>query len=232
MTGAVGGSAGALHGRAFAEFGCVATEGALVNLAFFGARERHAIVVKLVDRFGRFTGEVFHRVRVAQPVRAFDGVVHVPLPAVGPHVAQASGNAALRGNGVRACREYLGDAGSAQALFGHAERRAQPGTTSADHDAVVVVCFVFVSSHVNSLERDFSDGENAGRRRAVAEAGQKNDGDLAGEAMHVILDQHLHAGLEVHERRHNHESRNDRREWTLEIGQNRVVWLAQSSDQK
>jgi hypothetical protein len=87
---AVGGGAGALHRGAFAELGRVAAEGALVDLAFLGAGERDAVMFQLVDRLRRLTREVFHRVGVAQPVGALHRVVHVPVPVVRPHVAEAT----------------------------------------------------------------------------------------------------------------------------------------------
>ena len=49
VAGAVGGRAGALHGRAVAEIHHVAAERPLVDLAVLGARERHAVVLELVD---------------------------------------------------------------------------------------------------------------------------------------------------------------------------------------
>jgi hypothetical protein len=139
VAGAVGGGAGALHRGAFAELGGVAAEGALVDLAFLGAGERHAVMFQLVDRLGRLAREVFHRVGIAQPVGALHGVVHVPLPVSGPMLPKARGDAALRRHGVRAGREHLGDAGRLQALFGHAQRRAQARAAGADHHHVVGV---------------------------------------------------------------------------------------------
>ena len=111
VAGAVGGGAGALHGRAVAVVHHVAAERPLVDLALFGAREGHAIMLELVDRGRRFTHHVFHGVHIAQPVRTLDGVVKVPLPAVRPHVGQRGGDAALRRDGVRAGWKHLGDAG-------------------------------------------------------------------------------------------------------------------------
>ena len=51
VTGAVGGGAGALRGRAFAVLGGHAAEGALVDAAVLGAAEGHAVVLELVDGF-------------------------------------------------------------------------------------------------------------------------------------------------------------------------------------
>ena len=148
VAGAVGDGAGALHRRAVAELGHVAAEGALVDLAALGARERHAVVLELVDRLRRLAGEVLHRVVVAEPVRPLDGVVHVPLPAVGAHVAERGRDAALGGDGVRAGGEDLCDAGGGEALLGHAEGRAEAGAAGADDHHVEGVVDDVVSGQV------------------------------------------------------------------------------------
>ena len=88
MAGAVSRRAGALHGRAFAVFGGVAAKGALVDLALFGARKGHAVVFQLVHGLGCFARKVFHRIGIAQPIRPFDRVIHMPLPRIRPHIAQ------------------------------------------------------------------------------------------------------------------------------------------------
>src|SRR5690606_21341532 len=99
---------------------------------------------------GRVADQVFDGVLVAQPVRPLDGVVHVPLPAVLAHVAERSGDAALRRHGVGAGREDLGDAGDLQALLGGAESGAQARAAGADDDDVVFVINKLVSSHGGS----------------------------------------------------------------------------------
>src|SRR3546814_14611333 len=73
-----------------------ATGAALVDLAFLGARERHALVLEFDDRRDRLAAHVFDRVLVAQPVRALDGVVVVVAPVVRTHVAQRGRDAADR----------------------------------------------------------------------------------------------------------------------------------------
>ncbi len=139
VAGAVGRGAGALR-LALAVIERHAAERALVDPAVFGARERHAPMLELVDGFGRVAHHVFDGVLVTQPVRALDGVVHVPAPVVRMHVAERRGNAALRGDGVRAGRKHFCDAGGAQAGFAAADHRAQAGAAGADdHDVVGVV---------------------------------------------------------------------------------------------
>jgi hypothetical protein len=147
VAGTVGRGAGALHGRPFAELRHVPAEGALVDLSLLGAREGDAIVLELIDGRRRVARQVFHGVVVAQPVRALDGIVHVPLPVVGAHVLEARGNAALRGDGVRAGREDFCDAGGPQALLGHAQRGSQAGAAGAHDHHVEFVVDEFVCGH-------------------------------------------------------------------------------------
>ena len=124
VAGAVGRGAGALGRRAVAEIGGHAAEGALVDLAVLGARERHAPVLELVDSGRCVAHEIFDRVLIAEPVRPLDGVVHMPLPGVLAHIAERGGDAALSRDGVRAGREDLADAGGAQAGLRAADRGA------------------------------------------------------------------------------------------------------------
>jgi hypothetical protein len=138
VAGTVGGGAGALD-RAFAEVACHAAERTLIDLAVLGAREGHAPVFQFIDGLGGVAHEVFDGVLVAQPVRPLDGVVHVPFPLVLAHIAEAGGDAALRGDGVRPRREDLGDAGGLEAGLAGAERGAQARTAGADDDDVVFV---------------------------------------------------------------------------------------------
>jgi hypothetical protein len=102
MAGAVGSGAGALGCWAFAIFRGHAAERALVNLALFGAREGHAPMFQLVNRFGRVLAEIFDGILVAQPVGPLDGVVHVPAPVILAHIAKSRRNAALRRHRMRA----------------------------------------------------------------------------------------------------------------------------------
>src|SRR5262249_14191661 len=117
-----------------------AAERPLVDLALLSAREGQAIVLKLVDGGGRLAAEILDRVLVAEPVGAFDRVVHVPAPVVLAHIAELGGYAALGRTRVRARRKPLGDAGRLQASLAAAQRRAQAGAAGTDHhDAIGVV---------------------------------------------------------------------------------------------
>ena len=95
VAGAIGGGTGALHRRAVAEVHHVAAEGPLVDLAFLGARERHAEMLELVDGSGRIAAEILDGILVAQPVGTLHRVIHVPAPVIGTHVGEGRRDAAL-----------------------------------------------------------------------------------------------------------------------------------------
>ena len=152
VAGAVGGGAGALRG-ALAVMRGHAAERALVDLAFLGARERHAPMFELVDRGRRIAAQIFDGVLVAEPVGALDGVVHVPAPVVRAHIAERGGDAALRRDGMRARRKHLGDAGGPQSRLAAADDRAQAGAAGADHDHVVGVVLDRIGAAVHRRAR-------------------------------------------------------------------------------
>src|ERR1700678_1111934 len=104
VAGAIGCGASTLR-DALAEVRRHAAEGTLVDAAGFGARERDTVVLELDDGGGRLLAHELDGVLVAEPVRAFDGVIHVPAPIVLAHVAQGGADAALSGDGMTACRE-------------------------------------------------------------------------------------------------------------------------------
>ena len=140
VPGAVGGGARALRRRAFAVIRRHAAERPLIDLAVLGARERNAVVLELVHRIGSMTAQIFDRVLIAEPVGAFDGVVHVPAPIVRAHVAESRRDAALRGDRMRPRRKDLRDARRLETGFGAAERRPQARATGADdHDIVDMI---------------------------------------------------------------------------------------------
>ena len=136
VAGPVGRGAGALGWRAFAKLRGHATKRALIDAAILGPAEGDAVVFELVDGGGRIAAQVFDRVLVAEPVGALDGVEHMPLPAVGPHVAERGGHATLRRDRVRAGREDLRDARRFQTCLGRTQGRAQSSAAGADHDHI------------------------------------------------------------------------------------------------
>ena len=147
MAGAVGRGASALRRRAFAVARGHAAERTLVDFAFLGARERHTVVFEFDHRSRRFLAHVLDRVLVAEPVRTLDRVVEVIAPVVLAHVAERSGNAALRRHRMRARRKHLGQADRLQALRGEAESGAQSRAARADDDDVVFVLLNLVRRH-------------------------------------------------------------------------------------
>ena len=181
MAGAVGRRAGALRG-ALAEMGGHAAERALIDLAFLGAREGHAVVLELVDRVRRLAAQIFDGVLVAQPVRPLDGVVHVPAPVVLAHVAERGGDAALGRNGVRAGGEDLGDAGGLQAGLAGAERGAQAGAAGADDHHVVGVVDERIGPAVHGRRTVAAVSHGAAASESEGDDGDQPDrGDREGE---------------------------------------------------
>jgi len=78
-------------------------------------------------------------VLIAQPVRALDGVVHVPLPVVTFHIAQSGVDAALGGYRVRPRREQFGNHRGLEALGHQAVGRPKTGTAGSYHHRVIRV---------------------------------------------------------------------------------------------
>ena len=114
----------------------MAAEGTLVDLAVLQAVERHAHVLELDDHLDRAPAHVLDRVLVAEVVGALDRVVHVPVPVVLGRVGERRGDAALRGDGVRAGRKHLREHRDPQVGARELERRAHAGAARADHDGV------------------------------------------------------------------------------------------------
>ena len=131
MAGAVGCGARARCLGA-AEILRLAAERTLVNFAVLQAIERHAEMLELIHHFARLAAHEFDRVLVAEIIRAFDGVVHMPVPVVFGDISERRGNAALRGNGVRTGGENLGQHGYLESRFGQLQCGAHAGAAGAD----------------------------------------------------------------------------------------------------
>ena len=146
VSGAIGGSAGSLC-RALAKMGRHAAERALINFAIFGARKRHSIVLELDDRIRRLFAHVLDRVLVAEPVGAFNGVVHVPAPIVVTHVAERRADATLCRHRVAARREHFRHACGREPRLRQTERGPQAGPARSNDDHIVAVVNEFVIRH-------------------------------------------------------------------------------------
>src|ERR1700688_478298 len=75
---------------------------------------------------------VLDRILIAEPIRPFDRIVHMPLPTVFAEIAKTSCNAALRGYRVTACRKNFCNASCRQAGLDGALSGAQTGTDDDD----------------------------------------------------------------------------------------------------
>ena len=160
---------------------------------------------QLIDRLGGFSGEVLHGICIAKPVRAFDRVIHMPLPAVRAHIAQTCRNTALGGHCMGPGRENFGDTGRAQSLFGHAECGAQSSASRPNHHNIKIMDFIFISSHrygLRNLKGEARDGENSRSNGRVGHTCHDNNPDLAGKAMHIVLNQNGHPVFEMQQCHH------------------------------
>src|SRR3546814_7772669 len=95
VAGAVGSGAGALRSRSRAHILHHAAEGALIDLALFSPAERNARMLQFINSSRRFTAEILDCVLITQPVRPLHGVIHMPGPVIGSHIAQAGRDATL-----------------------------------------------------------------------------------------------------------------------------------------
>ncbi len=125
----------------------------------------------------RFLAHELDGVLVAEPVRPFDGVVHVPAPVVRTHVAERGADATLRGHGVTARGEQLGDARRREPCFGKAQRGAEPGAAGADDEHVVSVVdeFVVQQSSCRGSECHFQHGKDRSRGNERVRKRGKNE---------------------------------------------------------
>ena len=87
MTGTVGNRTCTFY-RAFTVFGSMAAERTLVDFATFHTVKRHTHVFQLNYGFRRCAAHKLNRILVAQPVRTFHGIVHMPIPTVFLHITQ------------------------------------------------------------------------------------------------------------------------------------------------
>ncbi len=118
-------------------FQTLASESSLINLAFFGSAEGHAVALELEHGLGRLAAHVVDGVLVAEPVTALDRVVGVPAPVIFRDVAERGVDSALGGHGVTARGEEFGDAGGLVALLDQAERGAETCSAGPDHHGVI-----------------------------------------------------------------------------------------------
>src|SRR5205085_415301 len=147
MTRAVRGGAGALRRRSFAHVLGHSAERTLVDLALRRAAEGEAHMFEFDHCGGRFATEIFDRVLVPQPVRSLHRIVHVPLPMIRAHIAEACSNASLSSHGMASRREHLGDACSLEPGFGGAHRCPKAGPAGTDDDDVIGMIDDLVRAH-------------------------------------------------------------------------------------
>ena len=150
MTRSVSGRTCALD-RSLSELLRHAAERALVDLSFLGPREGNTEMFEFVDSLRRIATKILDRILVTQPVRALHGVIHVPAPVVGFHVAQRSRDTTLRGNRMATGRKNLADIGNTKPALGSLQRRPQAGATGTDDNNIKGMVGDGVSGHGSNL---------------------------------------------------------------------------------
>ncbi len=199
---AVGSGTGALGRRPLAKILHHAAERALVNLALFGARKRHAEMFEFIDRRGCMAAEIFNGILVAQPVRALHRVIHVPAPVISAHVAKRSRNAALRCHRMRARGKHFRDAGRFQSGLRSPKRGAKPRAAGAyDNHIKAMLGYGIGIFRCHQLPKLIFNNrikcrhaDNYSKNRVCQKTPMKQ-----ARILHIILKHHLHAKPHVPE---------------------------------
>jgi hypothetical protein len=80
----------------------------LIDRAVLITIKWHPKMLKFNDAFRRFSTHKLDRVLISQPIRALNGVVHVPMPTILAHICERGTNATLGRHGVRSGRKHFG----------------------------------------------------------------------------------------------------------------------------
>src|ERR1700693_4181274 len=91
---------------------------------------------QLDDRGDGLPAHVLDRILIAEPVRPFDRIIHMPLPTVFAEVAETGRNAALRGNRMTPRREHFRDACGRQTRLNRALSRPQTAVSVGANELV------------------------------------------------------------------------------------------------
>src|SRR5450755_1792394 len=138
MSGAIGCRAGALR-NALTEVSRHAAERTLIDAAVIGARKRHTVMLKLDDCARRLLAHELDGILITQPIRTFDGVVHVPAPIILTHIAKGCADTALCRDRMAARRKEFRHACRGKSRLGEPEGGAQARTSGTDHNDVVAM---------------------------------------------------------------------------------------------
>src|ERR1700730_10333726 len=91
---------------------------------------------QLEDRGDGLPAHVLDRILVAEPIRPFDRIVHMPLPTVFPGVPETGRNAPLRGTRVTPRRKDFRDACGRKTRLNRALSSPQTGAAGTDNDHI------------------------------------------------------------------------------------------------
>ncbi len=135
VTGTVGRRRGACRLLA-AEVFRLAAKRTLINTAVIKTGERQAHMFQLKNRFRAGLTHIFDGVLVADIVRPFYGVVHVPFPVIFMGITERDGDATLRGNGMGTGRENFREQRTGLSALGNLQRRAHTCAAGTNYNCI------------------------------------------------------------------------------------------------
>ncbi len=91
---------------------------------------------QLKNRFRAGLTHIFDGVLVANIVRPFYGVVHMPFPVIFMGVTERDGDATLRGYGMGTGREHFGEQCTGLSALGNLQRRAHTCAAGTDNNSI------------------------------------------------------------------------------------------------
>ena len=103
------GGIGGKFDRGFAAVAGMASETPLGDSSILGTGEGDSVMLQVTYGVGGLLGQQLGGILIDEPIAAFHGVVVMPLPFVGFHVAEAGGYAAFGGSGMRSQGLQLGN---------------------------------------------------------------------------------------------------------------------------
>src|SRR3954471_17412956 len=178
MAGAICGTTGTLHCRAGPEMLHMTAERPLINGPVGIAIERHAEMLQFDYYLGRLAAEKFDCILITQPVGSFDGVVHVPHPAVFAHIAKCRTDAALCRNRVRSCGKNFRQHRDLEPGFRQLKGSAHTGPASANDYRIE---FSHRQFHVSEAPENLNSLEGIGHQ-------DQHDDDLQTETYAGMFD--------------------------------------------
>ena len=114
----------------------LAAERTLIDTAIVKTGERQPHVLQFQNRFRAGFAHIFNRVLVADVVRSFYGIVHVPFPVIFMGITERHGDATLCGYGMGTGWEDFGEQRTGLAALGNLQRCAHTCAACANNNSI------------------------------------------------------------------------------------------------